>query len=530
MANGNTAIIGNKGQLLLNSDHNLNGNQTSMSGVKGAPISSSLAAHTLKSGMKSSSISHVMMNGHQHTAHPHHESQAYGEQVSVLNLSLGIKNSTGGGGENQSSGISLPPKDNSCPSPKRKRSPPELKSPMVDFKSLLKDPHHVFQHHHLIQQQPLPPNPHPSPMGEIEETAPGQFKCRYCDKTFDRIFSVHRHERVHTGYKPCICKVCGRGFSEKRNLRHHIIRFHSDGSGRELLKRARKDKTLAATTKQLAAAVLNNSVLTGLSSNHSSPQRKEESSVHRERVGVDLSQSSSLKGEEDEDDDDYDDDRSFHEDRMDAHDDKREQDADSRNPIEHEARSTSSEKRNIMRIMHDDRNNTSSHAVSSWNGTRDKKGRDDEKHSGTDYSDAIKAEGPSGSNLSYPQASSSSSSRRKKSKPSKKVYVSNCGPMDDSEEDESTLRVVEEEDGDDEDENEDEDEEDRRRSDEPEIITGDDMNPDDDEVNGHISGSDSNSNGGNHSENSLEGMATGKVRNHGAFFSSYSPRFVFLLL
>ena len=62
-------------------------------------------------------------------------------------------------------------------------------------------------------------------LGEIEETAPGQFKCRYCDKTFDRVFSVHRHERVHTGFKPCICKVCGKGFSEKRNLRHHLIRF-----------------------------------------------------------------------------------------------------------------------------------------------------------------------------------------------------------------------------------------------------------------------------------------------------------------
>lgn len=83
-------------------------------------------------------------------------------------------------------------------------------------------------------------------VGEIEEIAPGQFKCRYCDKTFDRIFSVHRHERVHTGFKPCVCKACGRGFSEKRNLRHHIIRFHSDGSGRELLKRNRNKSSNAA--------------------------------------------------------------------------------------------------------------------------------------------------------------------------------------------------------------------------------------------------------------------------------------------
>jgi len=81
-------------------------------------------------------------------------------------------------------------------------------------------------------------------LGEIEEIAPGVFKCRYCDKTFDRVFSVHRHERVHTGFKPCICKVCGKGFSELRNLRHHLLRFHSDGSGRELLRRVRKDKSM----------------------------------------------------------------------------------------------------------------------------------------------------------------------------------------------------------------------------------------------------------------------------------------------
>ena len=106
----------------------------------------------------------------------------------------------------------------------------------------------------------------PTAVGDIVETSPGQFKCRFCDKTFDRIFSVHRHERVHTGFKPCICKTCGRGFSEKRNLRHHIIRFHSDGSGRELLKRNRKDRNnttesnkrkLTANLKKTALKILN---------------------------------------------------------------------------------------------------------------------------------------------------------------------------------------------------------------------------------------------------------------------------------
>lgn len=68
------------------------------------------------------------------------------------------------------------------------------------------------------------------------------YRCRYCPKMFDRLYSLNRHERVHTGVKPCYCKECGKGFSEPRNLRHHIIRFHSDGSQRHLLRRARDGK------------------------------------------------------------------------------------------------------------------------------------------------------------------------------------------------------------------------------------------------------------------------------------------------
>ncbi|XP_022252670.1 zinc finger protein 585B-like isoform X2 [Limulus polyphemus] len=65
------------------------------------------------------------------------------------------------------------------------------------------------------------------------------FQCRYCPKSFDRVFSMQRHERIHTGVKPCYCKECGRGFSEKRNLRHHIIRFHSESNQKEILRRGR---------------------------------------------------------------------------------------------------------------------------------------------------------------------------------------------------------------------------------------------------------------------------------------------------
>ena len=83
----------------------------------------------------------------------------------------------------------------------------------------------------------------------------GLYICQFCNKSFDRLFSLHRHERVHTGYKPCYCTYCGRGFSEPRNLRHHMIRFHSDGSQIHLIKRMRKkptvDSGLSRTSQRL---------------------------------------------------------------------------------------------------------------------------------------------------------------------------------------------------------------------------------------------------------------------------------------
>ena len=92
------------------------------------------------------------------------------------------------------------------------------------------------------------------------------YKCRYCKKKFDRAFSCNRHERIHTGYKPCFCEYCGRGFSEPRNLRHHVIRFHSDGSMKHLIKRDRRKKTNDIPTPPItiASSVVNSATLGNL--------------------------------------------------------------------------------------------------------------------------------------------------------------------------------------------------------------------------------------------------------------------------
>ena len=40
------------------------------------------------------------------------------------------------------------------------------------------------------------------------------FFCGYCHKFFDRISSLTRHERIHTGEKPYSCDICGRKFGD----------------------------------------------------------------------------------------------------------------------------------------------------------------------------------------------------------------------------------------------------------------------------------------------------------------------------
>lgn len=111
-----------------------------------------------------------------------------------------------------------------------------------------KEPYEEDEEDHGSEDSyPISPSSESQETVELQEGGSGEdlfkmYTCRFCGKKFDRAFSCNRHERVHTGFKPCFCRICGRGFSEPRNLRHHVIRFHSDGSLRHLIKRDRRKR------------------------------------------------------------------------------------------------------------------------------------------------------------------------------------------------------------------------------------------------------------------------------------------------
>ncbi|CAL8274630.1 unnamed protein product [Gadus morhua 'NCC'] len=49
----------------------------------------------------------------------------------------------------------------------------------------------------------------------------GQNACSYCTKVFKKPTGLIRHERMHTGEKPFICSVCGKGFSDPGHCKVH---------------------------------------------------------------------------------------------------------------------------------------------------------------------------------------------------------------------------------------------------------------------------------------------------------------------
>ena len=47
------------------------------------------------------------------------------------------------------------------------------------------------------------------------------FKCKQCDKCFNRRDNLKHHEKIHTGEKPFKCKQCDKCFNRRENFKHH---------------------------------------------------------------------------------------------------------------------------------------------------------------------------------------------------------------------------------------------------------------------------------------------------------------------
>ena len=54
------------------------------------------------------------------------------------------------------------------------------------------------------------------------------YNCRMCDRKFLYKSQLRMHEIIHTGLKPHVCRVCGRGFNRKWNLKSHMYSHAKD--------------------------------------------------------------------------------------------------------------------------------------------------------------------------------------------------------------------------------------------------------------------------------------------------------------